>query len=290
MLGEAFLCRLVYEDAKEKEENVGRNAKGNARQLENERADLLETQTVHRPRGETLAQRQDEYFTGSYAQISEALSIPKRQANGDCQLDLYTSWSSMYASIYKNYPDLHIAGQHILDKRDSGCVLDIENELQDGPVLVSVDLATNSPPVEILDKPAFINILGNLESRERSITVPGAPFSNSHLNSYMEQQMRELYKEFIEENPAATGSPNPMLFSSTLMNNVGRASIHLSQEQRMRPGRSRMAVANYLRSAASEISSEFATPVLHISSVGPKKNPHALSNNSAPNKGSILLK
>ncbi|KYO38425.1 hypothetical protein Y1Q_0015669 [Alligator mississippiensis] len=88
------------------------------------------------------------------------LHIPEREHNNEKQLDLYRSWSCH--SIYQNYPDLHIAGDHVGDYMlDSGCVMDDTcDELPDGPVLVSVDIPLgHSPPKEPLEKPTskFLN-------------------------------------------------------------------------------------------------------------------------------------
>ncbi|XP_053329918.1 TLR adapter interacting with SLC15A4 on the lysosome-like [Spea bombifrons] len=301
MLAEAFICRLAYGDAVCKEKKLNRennNTETTAGSVEgqpkNGSAGLADRDglNVFRARDQTLrpgqSQHGDQRSLYYGKESSQALYIPQKDRIGGKQLDLYTSWSSMYASIFKEYPDMHIAGHHILNKKDSGCVLDLDSELQDGPILLSVDIPTNSPPTEIPDKPAKPN---NEDKRDRSITIPKAPFSNSALNDYMEKQMQELYEQFIEEHQAVDGSPNPMLFSSSLMNSLNQISTYISQEQNVERRKARQAILNCLRSAASGASSEFVTPVLHISSEpGLKKNPDARSKYSAVLGGIALLK
>ncbi|XP_063287904.1 TLR adapter interacting with SLC15A4 on the lysosome-like [Pelobates fuscus] len=284
MLAEAFLCRIVYEgitdDGKQQSQE-----KSNKKQAisslnatsKNGYGDLLETQKVFRPGGQTLGHRHDDQFCESSEEVciqyrenccehaSGSMNIPKKSQDNESQLDLYTSWSSLYASIYKDYPDMHIAGHHILNKMDSGCVLDYEGELQDGPVLLSADIARNTPPAEMTGVLDHLHAHNSMEARERSITLPHAPFSNSVLNGYMEKEMQELYKQFIEENQVVGGSFNPMASSSFLTNNVNQTSTNSSHERNRESHRARKAFLNYLRSAASGISSEFDTPVLQIS-------------------------
>ncbi|KAM4696113.1 TLR adapter interacting with SLC15A4 on the lysosome-like [Rhinophrynus dorsalis] len=304
MFSEAFFSRLMYKETmcKKKQQPEGNNIHKNTGSIkghsENMHGSLLEKETpnVFNAKGEVRCYTEEEVFVKSTEQLysqrhggtighaSEALYIPKNEHKSENQVDLYTSWSSMYASIYKNYPDLHIGGDHILNKKDSGCVLDLDCEIQDGPVLHSIDIVSGStPPVEVLEEPpGLVNTLQCEENREKSITFPNAPFSNSVVNSYMESKMRELYKQFLEENLMINGSPTPLLFSSMIMNNVNQISKHISQEQNVEQTKAREAILNCLRSAASGISSEFLTPVLHISNVDSNKNSEMLTKTSNP--------
>ncbi|XP_040190403.1 TLR adapter interacting with SLC15A4 on the lysosome-like [Rana temporaria] len=183
--------------------------------------------------------------------------------------DLYTSWSSNYANLYKNYPDLHIGGDHILKREDSGCVL----ECEDGPVLLSVDIDSGSPPTHLPEGPPE----GGALRSEDGHALP--PFSNSALNGFLEKKMQELYKQCYEETLGANaGSSNPG-WPYVLMVNLNQMSLMVSQEQNMDQAKAREAILQYLYSATS---SEFVTPVLHISSQGNKKRSGTLSKKLRP--------
>ncbi|XP_077319351.1 TLR adapter interacting with SLC15A4 on the lysosome-like [Lithobates pipiens] len=179
--------------------------------------------------------------------------------------DLYTSWSSNYASLYKNYPDLHIGGDHMLKKKDSGCVL----ECEDGPVLLSVDIDSSSPPTHLLGGPPEGSAQCS-EDNHGNQALPSASFSNSDLNGFLEKKMQELYKQCYEETLGTNGSSNPG-WPYVLMVNLNQMSLMVSQEQNMDQARAREAILQYLCSATSGGSSEFITPVLHISSQDNKK-------------------
>ncbi|KAG8545309.1 hypothetical protein GDO81_021095 [Engystomops pustulosus] len=183
---------------------------------------------------------------------TSALCIPRHEALSYASLDLYTSWSSRCGSIYKNYPDLHIAGDHVLHKMvDSGCILD--GDCEDGPVLVSMDIDSRSLPGE--------NAGGLLEHEEEprsteSHILPCAPISNSVLNDFIEKKMQEVYKQCYEEKLTAGGSLHPGLWSAVLHH----VSLHISQEQNIKDP------ALQCLCSTTGGSSEFITPVLHISS------------------------
>lgn len=205
---------------------------------------------------------------------SQAMAIPSRDAVATSgSLDLYTSWSSNYASLYKNYPDLHIGGDHILKKKDSGCVL----ECEDGPVLLSVDIDSSSPPTDLLEGPPEEGVLNS----EDGNVLPSAPFSNSVLNGFLEKKMQELYKQCFEEALLTNGSPNPKS-PYILMVNLNQMSLMVSQEQNMNHARAKEAILQYLCSATSGGSSEFITPILHISGQDNKKRSSTLSKKLRP--------
>ncbi|KAM4664806.1 TLR adapter interacting with SLC15A4 on the lysosome-like isoform 1-T3 [Discoglossus pictus] len=276
MLAEAFLNRLAYKDIMSTEKqknrannNIHKDAVPWRDKLQNTNDDALDTETL-KVLNETKdghSARSTDIIGGSIGQASEAMHIPKRSQN-DKHLDLYTSWSTMYGSMYKNYPDLHIAGDHILNKKDSGCVLDLDCEYPDGPVLLSIDIASGTtPPAPDLEQPTAIGVVLGEENREKSCTFPNVPFSTSALNGYIESKIQELYKQFLAENMTRFGSPSSILTSSILMNNVHQISMQISQEQNVEHGKTREAILNYLRSMTSGGSSEFITPVLHISNI-----------------------
>uniref|UniRef100_A0A8B9SAK2 Uncharacterized protein n=1 Tax=Apteryx owenii TaxID=8824 RepID=A0A8B9SAK2_APTOW len=201
--------------------------------------------------------------------ISPALHIPKREQNNE-QLDLYRSWSCN--SIYQNYPDLHIGGDHVGDHTcDSGCVLDhVCDELPDGPVLLSVDIPQGQSPLsEHLEKPGIKSLSGD-ETGERSMMLCEEPLSNSMLNNYMERKVAELYKQFFEENLARCGSVTNLLTCSLIRNNLNQISFQISQEQNIETSKAREVLLHSLalfslHNATNGNSSEFSTPNLQIS-------------------------
>ncbi|NP_001088925.1 uncharacterized protein LOC496297 [Xenopus laevis] len=297
MLAEAFISTVMYHEtilkiSQQKESKKGQEYNGSqAGRFENSYGSLSEKRTpkVFKASGEVLNFIQANHNVKSAEQLSPqligdlagdtspAMSIPVSYYKSSKQLDLYTSWSSMYESIYKNYPDLHIGGDHFLNKMDSGCILDLDTELPDGPVLLSEDIASGSTnSLEVLNKKSILSIVHNEENKEKSITLQSAPFSNSLLNGYMESKIQELCKQFLEENTMTDGSLYTLMFSGFLMNNVNQISEQISREQNLDHAMAREALLQCLRSS-SKISSEFATPVLHISTLDGKKNADTLS-------------
>ncbi|XP_073446019.1 TLR adapter interacting with SLC15A4 on the lysosome-like [Dendrobates tinctorius] len=266
MLSESFLCTAIYRELLEtKEQEDGREEKPPAQCA-----------------GGTASDCRDHGLDPSHpveppVAPSQALCIPRRQAVSDISLDLYTSWSSPYGSIYKNYPDLHIAGDHILHKVDSGCILDADCE--DGPVLLSADIDSSSPPNE---NPEGLLGREGPPSIDSQI-LPSAPFSNSVLNGFIEKKMQELYKQCCEETVTTSTSPHPLMWSA-ILHNMHQISLHISQEHNLDHAKGKGAVLQCPCCATSGGSSEFITPVLHISGQDSKTKPPALSTNSACSK------
>lgn len=217
-----------------------------------------------------------EYNAHIKGTISAALHIPGREQNHENQVDLYRSWSCH--SIYQNYPDLHIGGDHVGGyMRDSGCIMDhISDELVDGPVLLSGDiLLGHSPQNEPLEKTATKSLNGD-EGGERSMTLHKQPLSNSVLNNYMDTKVEELYKQFFEENLTRCGSVTNLLTSSLIMNNLKQINLQISQEQTIETCKAREVLLHSLalfsfRNAASGNSSEFSTPNLQFSNLPSKR-------------------
>ncbi|XP_053547930.1 TLR adapter interacting with SLC15A4 on the lysosome [Bombina bombina] len=285
MLAEACLNRIAYKvittngEQKHHRNKITNETTDSCRPaVENTNGERLKRDTVLNSSSESSGLSEDERFVlykqdlGMTAvQSSEAMYIPKKFQEKERQLDLYTSWSSMYGGIYKDYPDLHIGGDHILNKKDSGCILDIECESQDGPVLLSSDIAPGPAPIpQILVEPSTVSFLNVEENRERSTTLLNAPFSNSVLNGYMESKIQELYKQFLDEHIIRFGSQST-LFPSILMNNANQIGLQISQEINMESVKAKEAFLHYLRSVTSGDSSEFFTPVLHISNIESQK-------------------
>ncbi|XP_021261637.1 uncharacterized protein CXorf21-like [Numida meleagris] len=207
---------------------------------------------------------------------SRALHIPKREQSNE-QMDLCRSRSCN--SIYQNYPDLHIGGDHVGDHMcDSGCVLDHAcDELSDGPVILSVDIPLGQSPLcEHPEKPG-VNFLSGDEAGERSMTFCEEPLSNSLLNNYMEAKVAELYKQLFEEILTRCGSVRNLLTCSFIRSNLDQISFQISQEQNIETSKAREVLLQSLalfslRNATNRSSSEFSTPNLQISNpAGVKK-------------------
>lgn len=201
---------------------------------------------------------------------SPALHIPKREQNTE-QMDLYRSWSCN--SIYQNYPDLHIGGDHVGDHMcDSGCVLDhVCDELPDGPVLLSVDIPLGQFPLcEHPEKPSVKSLSGDEAGERSSIMLCAEPLSNSVLNKYMETKVAEFYKQFFEENLTRCGSVTNLLTCSLIRNNLNQISFQVSQEQNIETSKAREVLLHSLalfslHNTTNGNSSEFSTPNLQIS-------------------------
>ncbi|XP_066435938.1 TLR adapter interacting with SLC15A4 on the lysosome-like [Eleutherodactylus coqui] len=270
MLSESFLRTAVYRELLNADEQ-----KGEKKELQEKKRSSWKRRSAG---GVSSDRRQLEvlYHGEPSGAQSQALSIPKREALSDATLDLYTSWSNLYGSIYKNYPDLHIGGDHILHKVDSGCILDADCE--DGPVLLSADIDNSSSPPKVslwglLDKEGPPSV--------ESHTLLSAPASNSVLNGFIEKKMQELYKQCYEETLTANASPQTLLWSTVLMHNIHQISLQISQEHNMDHSKATEAVLQCLCCATSGGSSEFITPILHISSQDSKAKVGAPSSNSA---------
>ncbi|XP_040211556.1 TLR adapter interacting with SLC15A4 on the lysosome-like [Rana temporaria] len=272
MFSEAFLCTVMFE--KEMDGISGQDEAHNKISRSRPHNNVHHAEEHHCCKVTSTGGHEEErhcHKWNSAVSSSQALTIPSRDAVATSgSLDLYTSWSSNYASLYKNYPDLHIGGDHILKKKDSGCVL----ECEDGPVLLSVDIDSSSPPTDLLEGPPEEGVLNS----EDGNVLQSSPFSNSVLNGFLEKKMQELYKQCFEETLLTNGSPNPR-WPYVLMANLNQMSLMVSQEQNMDQARAREAILQYLCSATS---SEFVTPILHISGQDNKKRSSTLSKKLRP--------
>ncbi|KFU99744.1 Uncharacterized protein CXorf21, partial [Pterocles gutturalis] len=291
MLAEGILTSLIYKESchqdkprksyasKKDEEGIWRQKladnpkiKGFAdgQEKEDEIADSSKVERRNAPQRRSVrdvpASEQKSLVKGT---VSPALHIPRRDHNPE-QVDLYRSWSCN--SIYQNYPDLHIGGDHVGDHPcDSGCVLDHPwDELPNGPILLSVDIPLGQSPLcEHPEKPSLKSLPGD-EAGERSIMLCEEPLSNSALNKYMEAKVAELYKQFFEENLTRCGSVTNLLTCSLIRNNLNQISFQISQEQNIETSKAREVLLHSLalfslRNITHGNSSEFSTPDLQIS-------------------------
>lgn len=190
----------------------------------------------------------------------DAPSIPIQEQYCGKQLDLYRSWSCQ--SLYQNYPDLHIRGDHIADHTgDSYRIVDqTYNELS-GPVFLSTDLPLDTPFP--LQKPRVLKLGHGDDVGENSLALRKEPLSNSLLNKHMEKEIQELYKEFWEEKLIHCNSITHCLMSNGLMSNIGEAHHPPSHghQQTLLHSLARLGLHN----TSGGNSSELSTPNLQIS-------------------------
>ncbi|KAM6426754.1 TLR adapter interacting with SLC15A4 on the lysosome-like [Liasis olivaceus] len=186
--------------------------------------------------------------------------LPREEQYCEKELDLYRSWSCQ--SLYQNYPDLHIGGDHVADHTcDSGCIMDqTYNELP-GPVFLSKDIPLDIPFP--LQKPKVLKLGHGDEVGDKSMLLSKEPLSNSVLNNYMEKEVQELYKQFLEEKLTQCNSISHFLMSNVLMSNVGEGHHPLSHghQQTLLHSLARFGLHN----TSGGNSSELSTPNLQIS-------------------------
>lgn len=298
MLAEGILTRLIYKDichqdkphkshaAKKDKEGIWREKlvdnpkiKGSDDGLENLDKISAESNKMENKNGLQQRSAADPAKNQTAAvgrTVSRALCVPERQQSNE-QMDLCRSWSCN--SIYQNYPDLHIGGDHVGDHTcDSGCVLDhVCDDLSDGPVILSVDIPLGQSPLcEHPEKPG-VNFLSGDEAGEMSMMFCEEPLSNSQLNDYMEAKVAELYKQLFEEILTRCGSVRNLLTCSLVRSNVDQISSQISQEKSIETSKAREVLLQSLalfslHNTTNRSSSEFSTPNLQISNpAGVKK-------------------
>ncbi|XP_042333653.1 TLR adapter interacting with SLC15A4 on the lysosome-like [Sceloporus undulatus] len=202
--------------------------------------------------------------------LSAPQPIARREQHCEKELDLYRSWSCQ--SLYQNYPDLRIRGDHIADHTcDSGCIIDQSyNELPAGPVLLSKDIPLGYSSVnESLQKSRVIKFWRGEETGEKSLALHKEPLSNSILNNYMETKVQEFYKQFLEEKLTRCNSLNHFVTSNLLMSNISE----LPPEQHNEASKALLqSLALFgLQNPGGGNSDEFSTPNLQISALLCKK-------------------
>ncbi|XP_072542750.1 TLR adapter interacting with SLC15A4 on the lysosome [Salminus brasiliensis] len=199
-----------------------------------------------------------------WRRLSPGVGIPGRGESSGAEAFLVPSSCH---SICQHYSDLHIAGGQVLPLSPSAG--DPEgSDLQDlhhGPFLLSRDVPPPSllPPPQVPEPRTTRWREGS--GRERpSLLQDGRPLSNSQLNSYLEQKLLELYKEYLTEGPAG---PRPLMASEILQSSLSQITLQLSREQKLETTRAKdMLLSFLLRATSSSQSSQISTPQLQISS------------------------
>ncbi|KAJ8338325.1 hypothetical protein SKAU_G00372910 [Synaphobranchus kaupii] len=207
-------------------------------------------------------------------QASPDVSIPRDKADQNLVLDLYCSWH--WNSFCKDYPDLQLRGDHMVD-RDSeslgpkyeicGTPLQSQGPGELNPLQPLGLPAALEPPQD--DGYLVMDTSINLDKRE--------PLSNSMLNCYLESKLLEVYRQHLQDSLARPGFPaNPALLPSALLPSVDQLSQQLSLEQGLDASVARYVVTNYLSSmractGSSSSNSHFSSPVLRISTADERK-------------------
>ncbi|XP_066542759.1 TLR adapter interacting with SLC15A4 on the lysosome [Hoplias malabaricus] len=196
--------------------------------------------------------------------LSPGVGIPGRAESSCAEAFLVPSSCQ---SICQHYSDLHIAGEQVLPLSPSvgdpegSCLQD----LHPGPFLVSGDVPLPSllPPLQVPEPKTSRWREGS--GRERpSLLQDGRPLSNSQLNSYLEQKLLDLYKEYLTEGPAG---PRPLMASEILQSSLEQITLQLSRDQKMEAARAKDKLLSFLlRATSNHQSSQISTPQLQISS------------------------
>nr|XP_061799924.1 TLR adapter interacting with SLC15A4 on the lysosome-like [Nerophis lumbriciformis] len=186
---------------------------------------------------------------------------------------------SFCQSICKNYSDLHIGGDQVLPL-SANVEEQVHVDAQAvGPFLQSCDVpppGEDSPPRGAAQIALMLPLRGgsnhwrNGSGRDRSFLLQGreGPFTNSLLNSYLEQKLLDLYQQYMMENMARNSGPVcPLLGSEMIMTSLDQITLQLSRDGNLEAGVAKdMVLSCFLRVAGEVESSEISTPVLQISS------------------------
>ncbi|KAL7866221.1 hypothetical protein SRHO_G00114680 [Serrasalmus rhombeus] len=195
--------------------------------------------------------------------LSPGVGIPGREESSGAEAFLVPSSCH---SICQHYSDLHIAGEQVMPLSPSAGdpVGSYLQDLHPGPFLLSGDV----PPPSLLPPPQVPESRTSRwregSGRERpSLLQDGRPLSNSQLNSYLEQKLLELYKEYLTEGPAG---PRPLMASELLQSSLEQITLQLTREQKLEAARAKdMLLSFLLRATSSQQSSQISTPLLQIS-------------------------
>ncbi|TRZ01065.1 hypothetical protein DNTS_031960 [Danionella cerebrum] len=196
-------------------------------------------------------------------QSQRGLDIPR---HGDAaEAEAFLVPSSCH-SICQHYSDLHIAGGQVLPFSSNAD--DEGNNVQDpqpGPIILSEDVPSPSLLPQIIHEHRNSRRWKDEGGRERpSLLQFNHPLSNSQLNSYLEQKLLELYREYLTEGAATT---RPVMASELLQTSLDQMTLVLSREQNMETTRAKdMLLSCLLKVTSSYQSSEISTPMLQISS------------------------
>ncbi|KAG9271169.1 hypothetical protein AMEX_G14053 [Astyanax mexicanus] len=199
-----------------------------------------------------------------WRRLSPGVGIPGRGESSGAEAFLVPSSCH---SICQHYSDLHIAGGQVLPLSPSAGDpegSDLQN-LHPGPFLLSRDVPPPSllPPLQ--DPEPKTSRWREGSGRDRSsLLQDGRPLSNSQLNSYLEQKLLELYKEYLTDGPAGQ---RPLMASEILQSSLGQITLQLSREQKLEATRAKdMLLSFVLRATGNSQSSQISTPQLQISS------------------------
>nr|XP_055071851.1 TLR adapter interacting with SLC15A4 on the lysosome [Misgurnus anguillicaudatus] len=196
-------------------------------------------------------------------QLSPGMDIPRQTDSPETEAFLVPSSCH---SICQHYSDLHIAGGQVmpLSPGASDVQGDHSQDPQTGPFLLSGDVPTPSLLPPLVHKYRNSRRWRDESARERSSLMQlGRPLSNSQLNSYLEQQLLELYRQYLTEGPAGM---RPVMASELLQTSLDQMTLQLSREQNMETARAKdMLLSCLLKVTSSYQSSEISTPLLQIS-------------------------
>ncbi|KAI7808833.1 hypothetical protein IRJ41_015405 [Triplophysa rosa] len=196
-------------------------------------------------------------------QLSVGVNIPKQADSPEAEAFLVPSSCH---SICQHYSDLHIAGGQVLPLSPSAddALGNHSQDSQPGPFLLSADVPSPSMLPPLVHKYRSSRRWREESARERSSLLQlGLPLSNSQLNSYLEQKLLELYRQYLTEGPAGT---RPVMASELLQTNLDQMTLQLSREQNMETARAKdMLLSCLLKVTSSYQSSEISTPILQIS-------------------------
>lgn len=185
---------------------------------------------------------------------SMALPIPSSSAEDLWDLQLYSS--SYCPSFYKAYPDLQLAG---------GTVGPLDPTPQShGPLLNSEDLgfldASMEPGEQVEDHSEadegylVIESMRSLGKQQR--------LTNSMLNSILETQLREVYRQHMQDSLARCSSSS--LSASVVPGICGNLRNASTQGSELHSSQSQSSV-RYLSTCSAPPTSHFSTPMLRIS-------------------------
>ncbi|XP_078512225.1 TLR adapter interacting with SLC15A4 on the lysosome [Lissotriton helveticus] len=207
----------------------------------------------------------------------ERHTSPVVEILGDLHLnrEMYLVPSSC-KSICTNYSDLHIAGDQVMPMNSAMTDFssDCTFEFCDRPFLDSCQIP---PTMEFVASPESLSkkrsgttsLWRRGSSKDKSIIQQKQPLSNSVLNEYLEQKLMELYKNYVMDKMVNNSSPNQMMASDFIMNNVDQISMQISREQNMETTKAKdMVISCLLRLTSGKISAEISTPQLQISIEG----------------------
>ncbi|XP_044522765.1 TLR adapter interacting with SLC15A4 on the lysosome [Gracilinanus agilis] len=173
-------------------------------------------------------------------------------------------------SICKNYNDLHIAGGQVMAINLAATDSTLESSFEFGPFLKSSEIPLpmeESISTQFSDLPCkplqrHSSYWRITSIKDKSIVPLQKPLSNAMLNEYLEQKVKELYKQYIMDTVFHDSSPIQILGSELIMTSVDQISLQISREKNLEAMKAKDMVINCLLRL---VSTEISTPSLHIS-------------------------